>query len=76
MKSEIMAPAPFTRSIAEADGLFCWCALTACSMRFKKIDRLIPIVVETEQIVDRRNWCLKSRAQISDGLARRFFVVR
>jgi hypothetical protein len=42
----------------------------------EKLDRLIPIVAETEQIVDRRNWCLKSRAQISDGSARRFFVVR
>jgi hypothetical protein len=44
--------------------------------RQKKIDRLIPIVTETEQIVDRRNWFLKSRARTSDGSARRFFVVR
>jgi hypothetical protein len=42
----------------------------------EKIDRLIPIVAETEQIVGHRNWCLKSRAQISDGSAGRFFVVR
>ena len=38
--------------------------------------RLMPIVVETEQIADRRNFPLNSRAQFSDGSARRFFVVR
>jgi hypothetical protein len=52
------------------------CRYGSVGGRQKKIDRLIPIVAETEQIVDRRNWYLKSRAQISDGSARRFFVVR
>jgi hypothetical protein len=33
------------------------------------------IVAETEQIPNRRNSPLNSRAEISDGLARRFFVV-
>jgi hypothetical protein len=39
-----------------------------------KIGRSMSIVAETEQIAYRRNWCLKSRAQFSDRLARRFFV--
>jgi hypothetical protein len=43
---------------------------------FKKIDRLMLIVAETMQITDRRNSCLKSRAQIFDGSGRRFFIVR
>src|SRR5947199_6727542 len=33
----------------------------------RKIDRLMSIVAETEQIADRRNFSLKSRARISDG---------
>jgi len=41
-----------------------------------KIDQSMPIVIETEQVADRRNPHLKSRAQISDGSARRFFVRR
>jgi hypothetical protein len=52
------------------------CRYGSVGGRQKEIDRLIPIVAETEQIVDRRNWCLKSRAQVSDGSARRFFAVR
>jgi hypothetical protein len=52
------------------------CRYGSVGGRQKEIDRLIPIVAETEQIVDRRNRRLKSRAQISDGSARRFFVVR
>ena len=40
----------------------------------RKIDRLMPIVAETEQIADRRNSPLNSRPQISDGSVRRFFV--
>jgi hypothetical protein len=41
-----------------------------------KIDRLMPIVAETEQIPNRPNFPLKSKAQIFDGSGRRFFVVR
>jgi hypothetical protein len=43
---------------------------------FKKIDRSMLIVAETEQIADRRNSLLKSRVQIFDGSGRRFFTVR
>jgi len=39
-----------------------------------KIDQSIPIVTEIEQIADRRNLRLRSRARISDGPGRRFFV--
>jgi hypothetical protein len=67
---------PFALMIATADGIIHWRALIAFSMIFKKIDRLMPIVAETEQIADRRNLCLKSRAQFSDGSERRFFVAR
>jgi hypothetical protein len=42
----------------------------------RKIDQLMSIVTETEQIAYRQKPCLKSRAQFSDGLARRFFVGR
>jgi hypothetical protein len=41
-----------------------------------RIDQSIPIVTESGQITDRRNLRLKSRAQIPDGSARRFFLVR
>jgi hypothetical protein len=41
-----------------------------------KTDRLIRIVGETQQIPNRRISPLNSRAQISDGSGRRFFVVR
>jgi hypothetical protein len=37
---------------------------------------MMPIVSETEQIRNWRNLLLKSRAEISDGSTRRFFVVR
>ena len=40
-----------------------------------KIDQSISIVCETEQIADRRNSPLNSRARISDGSGMRFFVV-
>ena len=40
-----------------------------------KIDQSISIVFETEQIADRRNSPLNSRARISDGSGIRFFVV-
>jgi hypothetical protein len=59
-----------------ADGLFCEPDNIALATEFQKIDRSMPIVAETEQIADRRNSCLESRAQFSDGSARRFFVVR
>src|SRR5438876_12094396 len=36
----------------------------------------MPIVAETEQVLSRRNILFKSRAQIFDGSARRFFVGR
>jgi hypothetical protein len=39
----------------------------------EKIDQLMSIVTETEQIADRRNYRLNSRAQISDGSGTRFF---
>src|SRR5713101_6259722 len=41
----------------------------------RKIDQSISIVCETEQIADRRNSPLNSRARISDGSGMRFFVV-
>ena len=41
----------------------------------RKIDQSISIVFETEQIADRRNSPLNSRARISDGSGIRFFVV-
>jgi len=44
--------------------------------RQKKIDRSMSIVAEAKQIPNRRNSLLKSRAQISDGSERRFFLVR
>jgi hypothetical protein len=40
------------------------------------IGRSVPIVAETEQIRNRRNSPLNSRAQFFDGLVRRFFVLR
>jgi hypothetical protein len=40
----------------------------------KKIDRSMPIVAETEQVADRRNFCLNSRSKFSDGSGRRFFA--
>src|SRR5438067_417559 len=46
------------------------------SLGFKKIDRTSAIVAETEQIPNRGNSSLSSRAQISDGSGSRFFFVR
>lgn len=57
------------------DGLFGNCRYGSVGSRQKEIGRSIPIVAETEQIADRRYSPLNSRAQISDGSARRFFVV-
>jgi hypothetical protein len=50
-------------------------ALQRAPRTSKKIDRLAPIVGETEQVLNRRNSPLNSRAEISDGSAKRFFVV-
>jgi hypothetical protein len=44
--------------------------------RFQKIDQSMPIVAETEQIANCRNFSLKSRAQISDGSGARCLSVR
>jgi hypothetical protein len=49
--------------------------MAASPVRVRRIDRLMPVVLEIEQILDRENSCLKSRAQISDGSERRFFLV-
>jgi hypothetical protein len=59
-----------------ADGLSSANLIKPLSPQNLKFSRSAPIVPETERILDRRNSCLKSRAQISDGSARRFFVVR
>jgi hypothetical protein len=56
------------------DGVFCGGADGGLSLRRSQIGQSIPIVAETEQVADRRNSCLKSIAQISDGSRRRFFV--
>jgi hypothetical protein len=42
----------------------------------KKIDRLMPIVVEIDKIPNRRNSPLNSRARFSDGSGIRFFRMR
>jgi hypothetical protein len=59
-----------------ADGLFSAKPIMPLSPQNLKFNRSAPIVLETERISERRNSCLKSRAQISDGSARRFFVGR
>jgi hypothetical protein len=68
-------PQPLEVVIAETDGIFPAkrdpCALD----EFRKIDRSMPIVAETEQILNRQNSPLNSRVEISDGSERRFFVV-
>jgi hypothetical protein len=50
--------------------------VTPLSRKISRIEQTVPIVAEIEQVADRRNSLLKSRAEISDGLARRFSVVR
>jgi hypothetical protein len=42
--------------------------------RSEEIDQSLSIVAEIERTADRPKSCLKSRAQISDGSARRFFM--
>jgi hypothetical protein len=58
------------------DGLFCTKPMTSFPLEISKIGRSMPIVAETEQIADRRNSPLNSRAQFFDGSERRFFLVR
>ena len=60
-----------------ADGIFLRLnggQIGGCGCR--KLDRLMPIVTEIEQIADHRNSPLKSRARISDGLSARCLSVR
>jgi hypothetical protein len=59
-----------------ADGLSFAKPTWLFSSEIAKIDRLVPIVAETEQILNRRIFSLKSRAQISDGSGRRCFIMR
>jgi hypothetical protein len=63
--------AKFELVIAKADGIFPGDAARCMLDESQRIDRSIPIVTETEQIADRRNSSLNSRAQISDGSAAR-----
>jgi hypothetical protein len=59
--------------IATVTVFFHWRALITFSMSFKKIDRSIPIVPETEQIANRGIFRLKTRRRISDGSRGRCF---
>jgi hypothetical protein len=59
---------------AIADGLFWARLVTRLSQAIPKVGQTIPIVAETDQIANRGIFRLKSRAQISDGSGRRFFV--
>jgi hypothetical protein len=61
---------------ASADGLFFDWSDAIILAETPKIDRLILIVCETEPILNRRISSLNSRARISDGMGRRFFIVR
>jgi hypothetical protein len=45
-----------------ADGLFSETPITPLSLRILKVDRSMPIVAETEQVSNRRNFLLGSRA--------------
>ena len=58
-----------------ADGLFGRLETPLLRRTPREIDQPISIVFETEQIADRRNSPLNSRARISDGSGIRFFVV-
>ena len=60
----------------QGDGIFGRCADGISLLWMSKLDRWLPIVAETETLADRRNSFLKSRARISDGLARRSFRAR
>jgi hypothetical protein len=59
---------------ARADGLFSMKAMRAFCLRSPQIDQLMPIVAETSEFSNRGNSRAKSRAGISDGSRRRFFV--
>jgi hypothetical protein len=61
--------------VGGADGLFSPSPRRHSHEITSGIDQSTPIVVETEQISNRRNSPLNSRAEISDGLGKRFFVV-
>lgn len=62
--------------VVEADGLFCSRADKAVAAEdAEKIDQSMPIVAGTDPILNRRNFLLNSRAQISDGSGGRFVVV-
>jgi hypothetical protein len=56
------------------DGIFADGQIEAEQTKNVRNRPMMPIVAETEQIADRRNWCLNSRARVSDGSVRRFFV--
>jgi hypothetical protein len=64
------------QSHSDADGLFAYCCSFDAGNAAPKIDRSMPIVAETEKILNRQNSPLNSRAQIFDGSGRRFFIVR
>jgi hypothetical protein len=67
---------PTARSVAEAPTVFlALVGLDRLAAIRRKFDQSLPIVAETEQIPNRRNSPLNSRAQISDGSGRRFIVV-
>jgi hypothetical protein len=51
------------------EGLFSSKQTMPFSLKTSKIDQSVPIVVETEQISDRQNSPLKSRAEVFDGLS-------
>jgi hypothetical protein len=57
----------FEITATDDDGIFCDDPVASLSAETSKIDRSTPIVAETEQIPNRRNSPLNSRAQISDG---------
>jgi hypothetical protein len=58
-----------------ADGLFGRLETPLLRRTPRKIDQPISIVFELEQIADRRNSPLNSRARFSDGSGIRFFFV-
>jgi hypothetical protein len=61
---------------AGIDGLFSDRGDPITLVKTPKIVPSMPIVSETERLANWRNSPLNSKAQISDGSGRRFFVVR
>jgi hypothetical protein len=59
-----------------ADGLLSGAMPNVRVPEKRKIDQLMSIVAETEQIAYRQKSCLKSKAQISDGSEGRFFAAQ